>query len=422
MGDSLGLTLPTYALSAGHLREAAQEAKLQALPNPPGYIVIMAPLVFALRPLIGAPMWCSSTSRVNADRHASSLFAHDRMFENDIGMCGARYATPAGKLGRPLPFWYRSQGCLAILAVLVLILGFWLAFQSIASSRWRELGFLLGLAVVPATTDAVAEYFHPQDLLCLGFTGVGLALAIRGRWALAGVMLGAAFGEKQFVLLAFLPLVVSAPNRRAQLRMTGAAIITAFVVIAPFLFVEPRWTLQSLIGVGNGIAEPSSGHTLVGTFLAQLPTLQVIVARLGPIVFALVASILARRTFTSQTPAVPRSVLGLVLACFASRLVFEPTILPYYLLATSATFLLLGFAASAKPCLSIVWIALSAVWLHFAPNVPALDVAADALLAIFPVFAGLFLALSRHVGDGITRARANAAVAQNASHEQRSAI
>ena len=53
--DAHAVTLPTAAISHGDLKKAARET---AVPNPPGYPLLTAPIVAVFRPWVGAPRWC----------------------------------------------------------------------------------------------------------------------------------------------------------------------------------------------------------------------------------------------------------------------------------------------------------------------------------------------------------------------------
>ena len=52
---------------------------------------------------------------------------------------------------------------------------------------------VLVMAVIPAASDAIAQTFHPQDLMSVGLICAGIALDLRRRWVLVGVLFGAAF-------------------------------------------------------------------------------------------------------------------------------------------------------------------------------------------------------------------------------------
>src|SRR5580700_1001129 len=59
-GDTVPLTAVTSALAAGDLHVAAAD---DGLPNPPGYPLLVSPLVAAFPSLLGSPTWCLTPNR-----------------------------------------------------------------------------------------------------------------------------------------------------------------------------------------------------------------------------------------------------------------------------------------------------------------------------------------------------------------------
>ncbi len=110
--DAHAVTFPTTAISHGDLAEAERDT---LVPNPPGYPLLTAPLVIALRPWIGSPRWCD-------DKPVPTILRRigDAYFLSILGPCTAKHG---GDHGRPFPIWYRSQAVLAILGWVVLCAG-----------------------------------------------------------------------------------------------------------------------------------------------------------------------------------------------------------------------------------------------------------------------------------------------------------
>ena len=80
-----------------------------------------------------------------------------------------------------------------------------------------EVLLVVALAVLPAASDAIAQTFHPQDLMSVGLICAGMAQALRRRWVPVGVVFGVAFLCKQFAVL---PLL-GGPRRRPELARSG---------------------------------------------------------------------------------------------------------------------------------------------------------------------------------------------------------
>ena len=96
------------------------------------------------------------------------------------------------------------------------------------------------LAAVPAASDGIVETFHPQDLVCVGLVGAGLAEALRRRWVATGVLFGVAFLCKQFAV----PASRGGAGRRARVaRARRASSSPPLVVVGcgliPFAAVDP---------------------------------------------------------------------------------------------------------------------------------------------------------------------------------------
>jgi len=381
-GDTTPLTSVTTSLSRGHLRAAATVA---SLPNPPGYAELVSPLVVVFRPFIGSETWCTTPGRAAALKQNVAL-RHQPDFANVVDQCGFRSALPNGRLGAPLPPWYRAQGVLGVLAWMVLVAGSWALLRATgAARRTTEVALVLFLVILPAASSAIVQLFHPQDLVSLGLSAGGLALVLRRRWAWAGLIFGMAFLTKQFAVLVLVPVLVAAPDGRTRGRVLLPAVAITAAGLLPFLLVAPRATLENVSGIGAGGAV--AGATILSVMHAS-SAVQSAVARDFPVGFALIASVWARRRLRSDLiDAGP--LLGLVLACLASRLVFESVIFPYYLLAASVAFLLLDLALGRLPDRSLAWIAATAAFVAVHPANRTVDAVGTLILAAIAVACGL---------------------------------
>jgi len=99
--------LPTTAISTASCARGARNL----VPNPPGYPLLMSPLVLALRP--GSDHRGGVTTRrshhpEDGRRHVLSVDPR------------ALHCAPRPDHGKPYPIWYRSQALLAILGWIVL--------------------------------------------------------------------------------------------------------------------------------------------------------------------------------------------------------------------------------------------------------------------------------------------------------------
>ena len=375
--DTAPLTAVTTALADGDLRVAAS---VTSLPNPPGYPLLAAPFVAALRGAVGAPAWCVPPGRLGPpgtgrDRAVAKAVA------TGVSVCGVSASS-----GAPvLPPWWRSQGVLGVASWLVLAAGALAVLRAgRADTLAREAGLLAFLAFLPAAGGAIAQLYHPQDVVSLGLGLGGLAQAIRGRWALAGALLGAAVLSKQFALLLLLPAVVVAPGARQRFALGGTAAAVFAAGVLPFLVAAPRATLRNLSGFSGGGA--TAGQTVL-SLSGVHGTVASAVARDGPVVFALVVCVWAAGRGVAWAR-VPAAAVALALVCTGSRLVFESVVFPYYLLSASVLVLLVDLVARRSPHRSLAWCAAAALFVALHPGNRYVAAFGTLLLAVAAVAIG----------------------------------
>jgi hypothetical protein len=378
-GDTPPLTAVTTAVADGDFSVAAS---VTSLPDPPGYPLLAAPFVALFRESVGSPAWCTPSSRVVVPARSVAPGLRGAV---GFPECGTHGGLPGGSL----PSWYRSQALLGVASWLVLALGALAVLRAGgADSLPRRAGLLAFLAFLPAASGAVVQLYHPQDIVSLGLALAGLSQSIRGRWALAGALFGAALLSKQFAILLLLPAVVVAPGRRPRLVLAGAAAAVAAAGLLPFVVADPRATVENLSGFGGGGAVP--GQTVL-SLLAGHGTVTSAVARDAPVVFAVAVCIWAagRHIGWSDRPA---AVVALALVCTGSRLVFESVVFPYYLLSASVLVLLVDLVARRSPHRSLAWCAAAAFFVAVHPGnrtVAALGTLALAIAVVAIGFAEL---------------------------------
>jgi hypothetical protein len=340
--DAHADTLPATAISHGDLRGAEKDTYV---PNPPGYALITSPFVLVLRPWVGAPRWCDDKAIPAILRKApASLF-----FRALLSPC-ADHNRPADR-----PLWYRSQALLTVLAFLALALGAtMLAGAAGLAGTVRELALVVALMALPATTDAVAQSYHPQDLMSVGFAFAGVGLALRRRWVLVGVAFGCAFLCKQFALLPLAAVLAAAPTWRTRAWCVLAAVGVASAAVLPFYLVDPTDTVHALSAVYVAGVNIVKTPTVLGLLSINEQT-KLELARDVPVLGVVVLAV-ACRWWRGDRLLAPEPLVGLVVACYAVRLVFELGFLNYYFLAVGAALLVLDFLFARLPVRSVIWI------------------------------------------------------------------
>ncbi len=339
--DTYSVVRPTTALSEGNLAEAARES---VYPQPPGYPLLASPFVVVFRPLVGSQTWCSD----------KPLPAFIQYLQHSC--------TEARRTGTALPPpWYRSQALLGILAWIAMAGGcLWLLRAAGAGGGILEVAAVGLLAALPPASDAMVQTFHPQDLVCVGAIAAGLGETVRRRWVAVGVCFGVAFLCKQFALLPLVAVVVAAPGWRPRLRIAGPATAVVVAGVLPFLLGDASQTMKDLtdsIVSGQGL---EITPTVVGMgHISQAAKLAI--SRDGPIVCSVLVAVAARLSAKARLlDAGP--LVGLAVACLATRLVFEVNLTSYYLLAVGAMLIVLDLARRRWPARSLVWVAASSAW------------------------------------------------------------
>jgi len=365
VGDAYGVTKPATALADGDLGAAAKAA---VLPQPPGYALLTSPFIVVFRPLIGASEWCDG--RVPP-----------------VTRLLLPWCAPAQLAGHR---WYRSQAVLGILAWVVMALGAVRLLRAAgAGGGLAEALLVVVLAAAPAASDGIVETFHPQDLVCVGLIGAGLAETLRRRWVVTGVLFGVAFLCKQFALLPLVAVLAAAPGWRQRARVVFPAVTVVGCGLLPFFVVDPRATWDTLSAVNTaGVVKLTTGTVVGMTGLSE--TTKLVIARDGPVVLALVMAWWARWRAGGRLLS-PVALIGLATACLAGRLVAEVWFASYYLLAVSAGLLVLDLAARRVPVWSFLWIALTGVLVEQAGGLPTTPLAA--FLALGAALSAVVIAL-----------------------------
>jgi hypothetical protein len=222
-------------------------------------------------------------------------------------------------------------------------------------TRWELLGVCV-LAVTPSVVDPLVQYFHPEDMVAMGFILFGLAAAIRQRWLLAGLCIGLACCSKQYALLALAPLVVAAP-RRDRWRLLAAAVGVSAAVCLPFVALVGKGAIDAIAGT---YATPGGTPTLVGALHLHGIAL-VAASRAVPLVLAASIAGWAR---SRLGPALyrPEPLVALLAVCLALRLVFEVNLFGTYFMATIVALLLIDIVGGRLRFETIGWIVVIAAF------------------------------------------------------------
>jgi hypothetical protein len=226
---------------------------------------------------------------------------------------------------------------LGYLGWLVLLVGVVAFLRATGRGRcgWEVAGVMV-LGCIPPVILALQQFFHPEDLMAMGLSFAGLALARRGQWIWAGILLGLAITSQQFALLVAAPLLMVAP-RMQRVRYGAAAVGSAAVVLIGMLVITSGRVIDVLTGT---TATPPSGGTFL--YLANLHGFSLlVVSRILPILLAMtLAWWSARRLGVAALDPVP--LMSLIASSLCLRLVFEVNIFGYYFMAVATSLIVLN--------------------------------------------------------------------------------
>jgi hypothetical protein len=226
-----------------------------------------------------------------------------------------------------------------------------------ASGRGRcvwEPATLIIVACLPPVWMSLQFFFHPQDIMAMGFGLAAMACALRNRWVAAGILIVCGVLSNQYALLVALPLLVVAP-REQRLRYIGGAIAAAVVIITPLLVLT--WgSAAHFIFIGTGYG-PGQG----GTVLWELHlhgTVLVSISRFVPLLLSgVIAWFVVRRL--GRDALRPAVLIAMVSLTLSMRLVFEENTFGYYYLALAVGLILLDVVRGHIRASLIAWLALT---------------------------------------------------------------
>jgi hypothetical protein len=244
--------------------------------------------------------------------------------------------------------WFGCVGWLILLAGLVSFLR--------TAGRGRcgwEPATVIFIACLAPVWMCVQDYFHPQDLVALGLSLVGLALARKGSWVACGIVFALATLSHQFALLVAAPLFVIAPAR-ARWRYALAGGCTATALVVPLLAISSGSASRSiLVGSGN---TASIGGTWVWELQLHGATL-VLLSRVAPILTSIIlAWWVARHLGTRALHATP--LVALMAVSLSLRLIFEQNLFGYYFMALATMLVLLDVVRGQIRGPLIAWLAM----------------------------------------------------------------
>jgi hypothetical protein len=210
-------------------------SRLHALAAALGLLVVSA-LICAGTPLgvdYSNPSWIGTNSAGESVEALARLdFATAAERQPIMGgfslLVRAPFVALAGLFGGGMLLEYRlgSLACLIPLAALAFVLA-----RMVGGERpWAIRLLVVGLVLAAPTTFKSLFWGHPEEVLAAALA-VGSILLARRHGLLAAALLGSAIATKQWAVLAAIPVVMAAPERRVRIVVAAAAV--ALLWMAP---------------------------------------------------------------------------------------------------------------------------------------------------------------------------------------------
>jgi len=160
------------------------------------------------------------------------------------------------------------------------------------------------------------------------------------------------------VLLAGVQLLLRAVHRRPTMaevvKIAGGALAVVVAGIAPFWSSDQAATWHALSGTyvqGAGVIRSGTAVGLLGISEAM----KLDIARDAPVLLSALVCVAVWWKARDRLSA-PTAVVGLALACLATRLVLEVSIFEYYFLAAGVFLFVLDLAIGRLPVWSVTWV------------------------------------------------------------------
>ncbi len=223
-----------------------------------------------------------------------------------------------------------------------------------AATGARRLTEPVTMLVVATSAPVMAclfEFYHPQDLVAMGLSLASIAAALRGRWVWAGLFVGLAITTHQYALLVAAPLLVVAPASR-RWRFVGATALAGVAVDLPFLIATSGRAFRAVV-IGSGFT-PSYGGTVLWE-LRLHGALFFLATRVAPIAAALVLAWWVHERLGDRVLE-PLTLVSLVGASLALRLVFEENLWGYYFMALAVMVILVESVAGRVRGVVVAWL------------------------------------------------------------------
>lgn len=209
------------------------------------------------------------------------------------------------------------------------------------------------LAVAPSVFMPLTQYFHPQDIIAVGLSLVGLSFVRRDKWLWSGVFLGLAFTSQQFAILPIALVVVIAHRSKWVKLLSGLATGVALIDLPVVIATSGHGLRTAILGSSRNSAISTGGTVLWELHLTGI--IHFFVARMMPVLATMALAWWAKRRFSNRIFE-PVVFTALILMAMVSRLVFEVNLFGYYFMATAAMLILLDVVRGHIRGATVSWL------------------------------------------------------------------
>jgi Glycosyltransferase family 87 len=230
--------------------------------------------------------------------------------------------------------------------------------------RVWEPATLVVIACLPPVWMCLETYFHPQDLVAMGFALASMACARKNAWIWAGILIALAVLSQQFAVLVAVPLLVVAPPIRRP-HFALAAVATAVVVTLPLLVASVGRDARDVF-LGTSDVTYNHGTLIAALHLRGAPLFAL--SRLTPLVLSLLLGIWVVRRLGRAAVLDPVPFVSLVALSLSLRLLFDSSLYGYYFLPLAVTLVLLDVGRGRLRSALVAWLILVSMACLAGPN------------------------------------------------------
>lgn len=212
---------------------------------------------------------------------------------------------------------------------------------------------LLVLAVTPSVFMTLTQYFHPQDIIAVGLSLVGLSFVQRDKWLWAGVFLGLAFTSQQFAILPIALVLVLAHRSKWTKLIVGLTIGVSIIDLPVVIVTSGHGLRTAILGSSRNVANSTGGTVLWEAHLHGM--LHFFVARMMPVLAIMALAWWAKRRLDSRVFE-PVVFTSLILLAMTVRIFFEVNLFGYYFMAMAIMIILLDIVRGHIRGATMAWL------------------------------------------------------------------